>query len=337
MRNRFVTSKNIPDSMNWMKETPKHVREGSIKDFITSRKAAFTNKRKGNISKFNIGFRKKKETQSIVIPKDFIKADKDPGFMCYPRFLKSKLLTRTKVPVIRHDCRLVFNNDSFYLYVPIDVQASERKPMDKNFCSIDPGVRTFATTWSPGGVSEFGTGLASDMFSRLVSMDKLRSKIDTEKDKRKRKRKIHVFKRLSSRFQNKLRDFHYKVASVLCSDYDNIIIPGFGSKDMVSKKNRRLKTKTVREMSCLGHAKFRQRLSDVARRKGKHIHILSEEYTSKTCCACGTLNEKLGGKKSFKCENCYFEAPRDIHGAFNIFLKFMNENSITLVVERHQR
>jgi putative transposase len=337
LRNRFVTNKNIPDAKKWLKDTPKHIREGSVKDFVTARKAAFTNLRNGNIRRFGIGLRRKEDHQSILIPKDFLKTDDSPGIMCYPTFLKGKLLTRCKVPPIVHDCRLVYKNKSFFLQVPIDIETSDRASLTTDFCAIDPGERTFVTTWSDRGVSEFGTMFGARMFSRLVAMDKLRSKIDMEKDGRKKRRKKDAFGRLSQRMHNILKDFHYKVASSLCDEYNNIIIPIFGTKDMISKKNRRLKTKTVRQMTCLGHAKFRERLLNVASRRGKNIFHVTEEYTSKTCCACGCLNEKLGGSRTFRCGDCGFTASRDIHGAFNIFLKFMKEHSATIVAEEHQR
>jgi hypothetical protein len=54
------------------------------------------------------------------------------------------------------------------------------------------------------------------------------------------------------------------------------------------------------------------------------------EYTSKTCCNCGTLHQKLGGSKSFRCAGCGFHADRDIHAAFNIFLKFLKETSASI-------
>ena len=337
LRNRFVTSKNIPSGKKWLKDTPKHVREGSVKDFVTSRKSAFTNLRNGNIRKFNINFRKKENTQSIVIPKDFVTSCDKVGIRCYPRILKGILLTRYKVPKVTHDCRLVYKSGAFFLQVPIDVAVSKKACFDTGFCAIDPGERTFATVWSEKGVSEFGSKFGASLFSRLVAMDKLRSKIDAERSKRKKARKKQAFNKLSNRMQNILKDFHYKVASSLCDEYDNIVIPKFGITDMISKKNRRLRTKTVRQMTCLGHAKFRERLMDVASRRGKNVFVVSEEYTSKTCCSCGTLNEKLGSSRTFTCGQCDFSAPRDVHAAFNIFLKFMKENSAELSVEEHQR
>lgn len=57
------------------------------------------------------------------------------------------------------------------------------------------------------------------------------------------------------------------------------------------------------------------------------MFMVTEEYTSKTCCNCGALHQKLGGNKLFKCPGCGFTADRDIHAAFNIFLKFLKETS----------
>ena len=337
LRNRFVTNKNIPYKKEWLKDTPKHVREGSVKDFVTARKAAFTNLRNGNIRRFDVNFRKKEDAQSILIPKDFLKSCDKVGIACYPSILRGTLLTRCKVPKIVHDCRLVYKNKSFFLHVPVDITAAKKASVDTDFCAIDPGERTFATVWSDKGVSEFGQAFGAKLFSRLVAMDKLRSKIDLEKVSRKKNRKKNAFENLSRRTQNILKDFHYKVASLLCDHYNNIVIPKFGTLGMISKKDRRLKTKTVRQMTCLGHAKFRERLLDVASRRGKNVFICSEEYTTKTCCSCGKMNESIGGSKTFKCKTCGFTEDRDIHAAFNIFLKFMKENSATIVVEEHQR
>lgn len=337
LRNRFVTGKNLPKKYQWMKETPKHVREGAIKDFVTARKSAIANLKAGNIKKFRIGFRSKKDEQSILIPKQFIKSTAKE-ISVYPSFLGTGIYTKTKkIPQIHHDCRLICKGDLFYLCVPIEIQTSKKVSMEENFCAIDPGVRTFITVWSLDESSKYGEKLASRLFSRLVSLDKLRSKIDTEKNKRKKTRKHKAFKRLSRRLQNIQKDVHYKVASDLCDKYDNIIIPEFESKNMSSKATRKLKTKTVRQMSCLAHGKFRQRLIEMASKRGKNVFICSEEYTTKTCCCCKTRNF-VGSKEIFKCSSCGFTEDRDVHGGFNIILKFITENSITVsVVERHPR
>ena len=336
LRNRFVTNKNLPKKQEWMKKTPKHIRSGAIKEFVTARKAAFTNKRNGNIQKFKLGFRRKNDHQSISIERTASGLKIGPtGLVLYKTYLKDPLKTRTPIDnlEIKHDCRLVFKEGRFYLQVPVDIESRREKvPRTDKFCAIDPGVRTFASVFSTTGFSQFGTGFGSKMFARMVALDKLRSKIDTERDHRKRKRKKLAFERLSTKRFNIIKDFHYKVAHELCTTFDNIVIPAFGSKGMSSRQGRRLKTKTVREMSCLSHGLFRMRLIETADRMGKNVYVVGEEYTTKTCCCCGTINENVGSKKVFQCVNpqCGFVGDRDVHAAFNIFLKFLKETSTVL-------
>lgn len=336
LRNRFVTNQNLPEKQEWMKKTPKHIRSGAIKDFVTAKKAAFTNKRNGNIQKFKIGFRRKNDHQSISIERTAsgLKAG-STGLVLYKTFLKDPLKTRTSIDnlEVKHDCRLVFKDGRFYLQVPVDIESRwEKVPRTDKFCAIDPGVRTFASVFSTTGFSQFGTGFGSKMFARMVALDKLRSKIDTEQDHRKRKRKKLAFERLSTKRFNIIKDFHYKVAHELCTTFDNIVTPAFGSKGMSSRQGRRLKTKTVRQMSCLSHGLFRKRLIETADRMGKNVYVVGEEYTTKTCCCCGTINENVGSKKVFHCVNsqCGFVGDRDVHAAFNILLKFLKETSSTV-------
>ena len=55
--------------------------------------------------------------------------------------------------------------------------------------------------------------------------------------------------------------------------------------------------------------------------------IAAEHYTSKTCGECGALNETLGGKKTFLCAFCGYEADRDHNGARNILLRAIRRDT----------
>ena len=56
--------------------------------------------------------------------------------------------------------------------------------------------------------------------------------------------------------------------------------------------------------------------------------VCDEAYTSKTCGACGTLYQKLGSNKTFKCAACGYEADRDISAARNILLRYLTREGI---------
>ena len=322
LRNRFVNECNIPPDRRFILDTPKHVREGAVKDLAVAYKSNFAVWRKNPKHTFNIRFRSRKETQSITIPKaSFVQ--KEGGVCFYPKFLGS-------VPLVdfvpKHDCKLVLDRlGRLVLHVPIDVQTfskSSENQADFKVCAIDPGVRTFLTSWSPDGQSlKIGDQDSTKLYARLLGLDKFISSI-SKTTGRSKVRKKRALERQRYNIDNWKRDFHYQCAKLLTDRYDHILLPHFGSKRMSSKLDRRLKTKTVRSMLEMGHYAFRQRLGDVAERCGCTVYSCTEEYTSKTCSQCGWLHDKLGGAKVFKCRNCGCSVDRDLQGAFNIFLKY---------------
>jgi putative transposase len=56
-------------------------------------------------------------------------------------------------------------------------------------------------------------------------------------------------------------------------------------------------------------------------RAGDVLVECGEEYTSKTCSACGELNVALGGSREFRCQCCRGHFDRDINAARSIYMK----------------
>jgi len=82
-------------------------------------------------------------------------------------------------------------------------------------------------------------------------------------------------------------------------------------------------------MLTWAHYRFRHRLLQKAElHPWCQIIVCDEAYTSKTCGACGTLNQKLGSNKTFKCAACGCEADRDISAARNILLRYLTREGI---------
>jgi hypothetical protein len=80
-------------------------------------------------------------------------------------------------------------------------------------------------------------------------------------------------------------------------------------------------TYQVRKMMTWSHCRFLNRLLSKAEELGKKIVIVSEAYTSKTCSACGWVDQNLGGRKVFGCRRCGWVVDRDVNGARGIFLR----------------
>jgi hypothetical protein len=58
----------------WETNTPKHIREGAVKDVCTAHKSAGSNLKAKNIKHFHLGFRKKKdENKCLLLPMNLIK------------------------------------------------------------------------------------------------------------------------------------------------------------------------------------------------------------------------------------------------------------------------
>ena len=93
---------------------------------------------------------------------------------------------------------------------------------------------------------------------------------------------------------------------------------------MVAKKGgrRKISKRTVRSLYALRHYTFQQRLLNKAKEyPWVKVFIGNEAFTTKSCTKCGTLNEKIGAKKIFYCEECEIIAARDIAGSRNNLLR----------------
>lgn len=329
LRNRFVNECNVNPAQKFLIDTPKHVREGACQDLAAAYKSNFQRMKTKPGHKFDMHFRRKKDVQSMAIPKASMRIV-GSGIVIYPKMLsKDPIKTTSDKPLlaIKQDCRLSMDTlGRWILSIPTQVDTfTVADNQGERVCSIDPGIRTFATTWSPQGESyKIGHMDSSRMMRHLIQIDTLTSSISKASGKRKRRMQAALDK-MRTRHANIMRDFHYQIANFLVKRYDTIVLPNFDSKSMASKLTRRLTTKTVRSMMGLGHGLFRQRLSDVAARRDTKVDMCTEEYTSKTCSRCGELHHTLGGAKKFTCKACGLQIDRDLQGAFNIYIKRLRE------------
>jgi len=86
-----------------------------------------------------------------------------------------------------------------------------------------------------------------------------------------------------------------------------ILIPNFGTKDMVHRETQVFGNKTARDMLTWGHYEFQQRLLMKCQQRTfypSHVHLVSEAYTSKTCGICGWIHPSLKGDELFNYGSC---------------------------------
>lgn len=249
-------------------------------------------------------------------------------------FLKTVIVSE-RPPEINHTVNVTMNRlGHFYMCVSIPLDVSDNQDGVKGkVISLDPGVRTFMTGYDPNGrVVEWGNGDLNKIFRLSKRYDKLQKDKDLaigRKNKRKRyKLKIKMY-RIIVRIRNLINECHHQLARWLCENYEIILIPIFETSNMVLKNKRKIRSKTARMMLTWSHYRFRMFLHHKAREfVSCKVIECTEEYTSKTCGNCGSINKKLGGSKIFRCDSCSLEIDRDMNGARNSLLKRITEGQV---------
>lgn len=189
-----------------------------------------------------------------------------------------------------------------------------RKDNKSEIVALDPGVRTFQTTYSPDGTSQ---KLGDQASCRIFRLMKYIDKLSELKDRRGRQKRL----RMERRVGNLVDEMHWKIARELTTRYDTVVIPPFETQKMARRWNRKINRTAVRMMLRLAHYRFRMKLIHVANKAGTRVIVCTEEYTSKTCGRCSEIHHTLGSSKKFKCPKCSIVLDRDGNGARNICLK----------------
>ncbi|KAI3481072.1 hypothetical protein L1887_56646 [Cichorium endivia] len=224
--------------------------------------------------------------------------------------------------------------------------------------SIDPGARTpFTVYTSEGETIEIGgqddrarlreLRLAADRIqSRINEMKRLNRRPSSRVSREMRKRRfarparerseLHKrWRRIMADSKNLVKEVHCRTAHFLALSSNIVVMPRMEVLGMVRRRRSRLKISTKRELLTWSHSAFVNRLAikchDIAYdarfpHKAGHPTLLlvqPEAYTSKTCPACGRLNDSLGSRTDFHCphQNCTYTAGRDHNGAFNMIIK----------------
>jgi transposase len=327
----LITEKiNKKNNTEFLLKTPKDIRYHSVKNLLSALKSCFSNLKNKTQKFFEFKFRKKKyKSWTIDIEKPHIKRlDNKKEFELYSRITKKTVFRSLEdLPEINHDSKLHFDGLSYYLLIPIIIESFENNK--RNICSLDPGLRTFQTIYSPNGNSyKIGNNA---YYNRILPLsEKIDNLISYIKTKKIIKRKRNTKKKISyirKKIKNLTKELHDKTINFLTKNFKTIINPKANTKDKTLRYidnieiPRKIGKKTSRGIFGLSHYTFNTRLINKAKLRGVKVIETTEEYTSKTCGKCGRVNGELGSSKIFKCSECLYETDRDFNGARNILLK----------------
>lgn len=304
----------------WVHKVPYDVRDGALKEFIQNLTTEL-----GKGKRFHLKFKSRNDrTAAIPVLKKHWK-----NGVWFQRSLKGRLKT-TEGSLIElvSDSKVVKTRYGTYslchVYERCDPVILE---LLSNSIALDPGIRTFVTGYDPSGeIIEVAKGDSNALFKMCLGVDKVTSKIAKAKRHKNRYQLKRAAARMRDQIRNRVKDLHRKTAVYLCENYKTIFLPVFGASRMVRKRNRKIRSKTVRQMLTFSHYQFRQHLLHKAQDyQGCKVVLVNEAYTSKTCGRCGHIKKTLGGNKTYSCKQCGLVVDRDVNGARNIWIRSVEE------------
>jgi putative transposase len=237
------------------------------------------------------------------------------------------------------DGKLLYENGKWYLCVPEQITISlraENQGESKRVVAVDPGIRTFATFYSPDECGEIAKGDYTRLFRLAMHLDNLYSRLDKRRKEgrvgaRKRQGLRKATTRLRARFANLIDELHWKSITFLLSNFDVVLLPTFETSQMSKKSQRKIGRKSVRSMLSYAFYRFSQRLEWKAACLGKVVIRVNEAYTTKTASWTGEIIKNLGGRKTIK--SAGLSVSRDINGARGIFLRALGDHPSLLSME----
>lgn len=243
------------------------------------------------------------------------------------KFKKSiKIQKKYKNLNIQHNCDIVKEKGNYYIHIPVSVNivTSSNKG---SFSGVDPGLRTFATTFN--GVNGVD-GSSVEYVHNQKLLDKLNNKLKMLKSKRCKVLPYNFLrgKRIKKKQLNKVEkkksdlvdSLHWSVTNDLLKRNDTIYFGDIKSHDIVNGGKNRKNNQTFNDLKFF---KFKQRLIYKATTiKNKVVKLVNESYTSQGCSSCGNLYN-INSSKVYKCPICKLETDRDMNSAKNILMKGM--------------
>jgi putative transposase len=197
-------------------------------------------------------------------------------------------------------------------FVALQIETDDVKPVvqPQAVVGIDLGVSALAT---------LSTGEAVEgPKSHKVALERLRR---VNKALARKRRGSHNFRKTKARLQRVhrriaaiRRDATHKLTTRITKTYAVIGMENLNVRGMV--RNRHLS----RSISDGGLYELRRQIEYKARLYGARVVIADRFYpSSKTCSCCGVVKATLAlAERTFRCDDCGFEADRDVNAALNL-------------------
>ena len=181
-------------------------------------------------------------------------------------------------------------------------------PLQETSIGIDVGINTFATL-SNGEVIQNPRFFQKEQ-KRLARAQKKFSK--TEKGTPERQKRGKAVAKIHENIRNQRKDFCHQESRKIIDHYQNICIEDLNVKEMIEGS---LLAKSINDASW---SQFYRYLTYKAGEAGRKLGAVNPAYTSQTCNQCGAIKAKKLSDRKHHCEQCGYEAARDLNAAQNI-------------------
>jgi len=293
-------------------KTPVHTLNYAVQLACASYKSCLANLKNGHIKNFNIRYIKSTKSSLIMDIEKCVINKKTFISSVVGKEIKN---TQNLDYIANNDCKLHYNRNKniFTLLIPKEIPEIIKKNEKNEYISIDLGLRTLMNCKTNKEYIEIGNNVKDKLKKYLEQEDKYKL-IKNNKIKNK------LLKRLRENIKNKVDDLHWKSINYLTSNYKNIIIGKWSTKNIISRKDSILHRMNKRIIQSISYYKLIERLKFKSIINNNNLIIKEEWYTSKTCTLCGNKKEDLGGNKIYSCVKCNLTTNRDYNGCRNIFL-----------------
>lgn len=293
-------------ALEWLKEVNAFPVAQEMQHLAEARKNFFaskTGKRKGKAMgtpKF-----KKKGNKIGIIPKQHIEF-KDGKLDLGRKLGLLDLKAHRFVPGRIRKCIITKNpTNKWYVSILTD-QKSVEKNHNGKIVGIDWNCRDDAFLTFSNGTKVKCPRLLKKRLVRLGRKQQALSHC-VKQSKNYEKKRINVAK-LHEKISNQRNDFLHKLSRSIVDNYEYIVVEDINLQKMASK---------LRHGKVIGDQGFGM-LRSMIEYKGTLIKVPAP-YTSKTCSACGEINENIVvGIEKWTCPNCGCYHDRDINAAKNI-------------------
>lgn len=219
--------------------------------------------------------------------------------------------------------------DKWFVSITVDTQddshlpQAENEPQDENqvcgefrrsqnqgVVGVDLGVSALATLST--GETITGPKPHKALLTRLQRLSRSLSR--KQKGSANRKKAKAKLARLHARIANIRQDALHKLTTDLTRRFHTIVIEDLNVRGMMA--NRHL----ARSIADMGFYEFRRQLEYKAAMRGGQVVIADRWFpSSKTCSACGSVQEKLPlSIRQWTCPECGADHDRDVNAAINL-------------------